>query len=107
VRNVFSLWWKGTRGESLVYLTCVSPDIGINSTTYPLTRVYTWLAIDGVVLLALAWYLNNVVPQEWGVARPPWFLFTRNYWSKRPAAVDTDVDVDVRPDGAGAGRESG
>ena len=31
----------------------------------------------------LAWYFEQVLPNEYGSHRPPWFVFTRKYWCAR------------------------
>ncbi len=38
------------------------------------------LAVDTLLYLLLAWYLDQVVPSEFGLQRPPWFLCTPAYW---------------------------
>lgn len=39
-----------------------------------LTSVYGFLAVQWVILLVLWWYLEQVVPSEWGVAKHPLFF---------------------------------
>lgn len=38
------------------------------------------LLLDVLLYGFLAWYLNQVLPSEYGVARPPWFIFLPSYW---------------------------
>ena len=40
---------------------------------------FFWLAVDFVLYLLLAWYLDGVFPGD-GVARPLWFPFLPSYW---------------------------
>lgn len=40
-----------------------------------------WMMLfDTFLYAALAWFLHNTWPQEYGVQRPVWFLCTRGYW---------------------------
>ena len=51
------------------------------------------LAFDTILYSALAWYLDQVVPSEFGLQRPPYFLCLPSYWSgKGRAAADADAD---------------
>jgi hypothetical protein len=38
------------------------------------------LLLDTMLYIFLAWYLDQVVPREYGTARPVWFLFSPHYW---------------------------
>ena len=40
----------------------------------------TMLLVDIVGYLFLGWYLDQVIPSEYGVQRKPWFLCTPSYW---------------------------
>jgi ATP-binding cassette subfamily A (ABC1) protein 3 len=39
------------------------------------------MAVDTVFFFALSWYLELVIPSQFGVARPWYFLFLPSYWS--------------------------
>ncbi|XP_015126948.1 ATP-binding cassette sub-family A member 5 [Diachasma alloeum] len=41
------------------------------------------MTLDIFLYGLLAYYLDSVVPSEYGVKRPPWFCFTRGYWCKK------------------------
>jgi hypothetical protein len=41
------------------------------------------LALDVVLYGVLAWYLDNVLPREWGTVRPWHFPLQRAYWFPR------------------------
>ena len=44
----------------------------------------------------LAWYLENVLPQEYGVQRPWNFPFQASYWSGESAPVSgTETDLEM------------
>jgi hypothetical protein len=52
------------------------------------------LAFDVILYGALAWYFDQIVPQEFGVPRKPGFLFTRSYWcpkDKTPQLPDSSI----------------
>lgn len=38
------------------------------------------MAMNIFVYLLLALYLDQVVPDEYGTARKPWFMFTPSFW---------------------------
>jgi ABC-type multidrug transport system ATPase subunit len=61
--------------------------VGISSETYhrfvynisfSATIAYFWL--DSFIYLLFAWYLDKVMPSEFGVRKPYLFLFDKNYW---------------------------
>eukprot|EP00732_Lithocolla_globosa_P000734 Lithocolla_globosa_v1_NODE_274_length_4708_cov_55.871481.p1 type:complete len:1149 gc:universal NODE_274_length_4708_cov_55.871481:873-4319(+) len=41
---------------------------------------FMMLLFDSFLYLILAWYLNHVVPSEYGNKKPFYFPFTRNFW---------------------------
>ncbi len=56
-----------------------------NASTYPpdmasLSGVIGMLFLDIVLYSLIAWYLNNVVSGEYGVAKSWNFCFKRSYW---------------------------
>lgn len=52
---------------------------------YPFSTVLTIQLFDLFLWSFLAWYLDKVVPGEYGLAHPWYFLFTKRYWSSEPA----------------------
>jgi len=38
------------------------------------------MAFDTVLYGFLAYYLDSVIPSEYGVKRKPWFCFTLGFW---------------------------
>jgi ATP-binding cassette, subfamily A (ABC1), member 3 len=46
------------------------------------------IAGDIALYIALAWYLGKVVPNEYGTTLPPYFCFTRLYWSSDHTAPE-------------------
>jgi ABC-type multidrug transport system ATPase subunit len=47
---------------------------------FPLGTILAILAIEALVYFLLAIYLNNVLRDENGVRKKPWYLFTPEYW---------------------------
>jgi hypothetical protein len=46
--------------------------------------VLAMLLVDTVGLTFIGWYLDHVLPKEFGVQQKPWFLFTRSFWCNAP-----------------------
>ena len=42
--------------------------------------LYYWFLIDIVFYSVLTWYLDQVIPNEFGVSKPLWFFLTPSYW---------------------------
>lgn len=38
------------------------------------------LFLDILLFSALSWYVNKVVPSEWGTSESPFFFLTKAYW---------------------------
>ena len=47
---------------------------------WPVGSALLMLALDIILYTGLAWYLDQVVPTEFGLQRKPWFLCTPAYW---------------------------
>ena len=47
---------------------------------FPLGTIMGVLALEFIVYTLLGIYLDNVVPNENGVRKPLWYLFSRSYW---------------------------
>lgn len=47
---------------------------------YRITAFIAMMLFDFVFFFLLGWYLENVIPHEWGVKRSACFCFTRKYW---------------------------
>ncbi|XP_024942835.1 ATP-binding cassette sub-family A member 5 [Cephus cinctus] len=43
------------------------------------------MTLDIFLYACIAYYLDSVVPSEYGIKRSPWFCFTRGFWCKRKA----------------------
>ncbi|RLN96116.1 hypothetical protein BBJ28_00025887, partial [Nothophytophthora sp. Chile5] len=61
--------------------------------TVPTAFAMSWfLLLDSAILVALGWYFDNVLPQEFGVRKPWNFLFVKDYWlPSSPSADDKAV----------------
>ncbi|KAL3693440.1 hypothetical protein R1sor_007091 [Riccia sorocarpa] len=47
---------------------------------FPMAWIFVLLATDFLLYGVLSWYLEQVLPSEYGGRLPPWFLFTSSYW---------------------------
>jgi ABC-type transport system involved in cytochrome bd biosynthesis fused ATPase/permease subunit len=70
----------------------------VNVPEYPLAGSIAWLYADAVIHLIIAWYLDNVLPGEFGVKLPFWFVFSPKYWrhifcSRNSATSSTTASV--------------
>ena len=55
-------------------------DFLIYHTNYSLGLTYLMFAIDFLLYLFIGYYLHNVLPHDFGIRRPLYFLFTKKYW---------------------------
>ncbi|XP_069935833.1 cholesterol transporter ABCA5 isoform X2 [Cherax quadricarinatus] len=49
------------------------------------------ISVDILLYLSLAYYLDNVIPSEYGTKRKPWFLFQKSFW------VESNKDFQFSP----------
>eukprot|EP00928_Gymnodinium_smaydae_P017948 TRINITY_DN16841_c2_g1_i1.p1 TRINITY_DN16841_c2_g1~~TRINITY_DN16841_c2_g1_i1.p1 ORF type:complete len:2152 (-),score=460.50 TRINITY_DN16841_c2_g1_i1:58-5934(-) len=68
---------------------------GWSNLTWPVNnssfaRVLLTMCVDIVLWTVLAWYLDAVLPKEYGVRQPWNFPFMPSYWLERPATTDGD-----------------
>jgi len=66
-------------------------DLGSDS-PYSLGTALGWLIFDLVLYMVLAWYVDNVLPGEWGTSQHPLFFLRPSYWCPR----STDPSLDQR-----------
>jgi ATP-binding cassette subfamily A (ABC1) protein 3 len=53
--------------------------------------VLLFFLLDIALWTGLGWYLEQILPKEFGVQLRPWFLFTPEYWSGKPRSnIRTD-----------------
>ncbi|KAH3755913.1 ATP-binding cassette sub-family A member 3 [Pelomyxa schiedti] len=56
--------------------------------------------VDTLLYMAIAWYLNEVNPGEYGVPKPYYFPFMKSYWfptKRRPVLLDAEVEELQQP----------
>ncbi len=75
-----------------------SSQIGVNFNTltsvidnFAFSDAITMLLFDGVVLFLLGLYLEQVVPSQYGLRRPWYFLCSRSFWAGSKKAVDDET----------------
>jgi ATP-binding cassette subfamily A (ABC1) protein 3 len=59
---------------------------------FTFATVLVMLCLDTAINIVLAWYLDKVVPGEFGAAHKPWFCFNPRYWF--PAAPRSQAEVE-------------
>ncbi|KAJ9460711.1 ABC transporter A family member 1 [Diplonema papillatum] len=65
---------------------------------YPYFLAMFMMMLDTVLYLFLFWYLDQVLPSEFGVKRSPFFLCTPGYWMGKPTHPPHDGHLPtVRP----------
>ena len=55
-------------------------DVDKNYINYSMSTCYIMFTADFFIYLFLGYYLQNVIPHEYGVAKPWYFLFLPSYW---------------------------
>ena len=55
-------------------------DIFITYTNYSIFIMYIMLIVDCLIYLFIGYYLQNVLKHEFGIRKPWYFLFTKEYW---------------------------
>ena len=61
-----------------------SSKLNMTFQNYSVGNMYTMLIIDVLIYLFVGFYLQNVLPQQFGTRKPFYFLFTREYWCNTP-----------------------
>ena len=81
-----------------------SKDVNKNYLNYSLETCYIMFTADFFIYLFLGFYLQNVIPHEYGVAKPWYFIFLPSYWcgdccskrKKNNLIHETSEEKDVR-----------
>ena len=55
-------------------------DLTYQVDNFSMENLYTMLVVDFVMFVFLGFYLENVIPSEYGSSKPFYFLFTKKYW---------------------------
>ncbi|CAL8279233.1 unnamed protein product [Lota lota] len=72
--------------------------------TYSFMTSVGMMMLDAVLYAALAWYLDNVFPGQYGIGRPFYFLFQPSYWHRsnpRIPDVTNDSQLFFEPEPVG------
>jgi hypothetical protein len=67
--------------------------------SYSFNTSLGFLAFDTMFYIALAWYLNQVVPSQFGARQPFYFCLKPSYWGykkKKTQSVDVDASIPNR-----------
>jgi ABC-type multidrug transport system ATPase subunit len=56
------------------------PQEFFNASDFTLGWGIVLLFVDSLLYLVLAWYISNILPGDFGVRKPFWFICTRRFW---------------------------
>ncbi|KAL3317331.1 Retinal-specific ATP-binding cassette transporter [Cichlidogyrus casuarinus] len=93
-QTAFSLGWKkigtlevqgfGVQFSDLLYSRQLDPDPSLGV-------IMLILLADGIILMILAWYLEEVFPGKYGLPRPWYFPVQYSYWTGKFPETDTET----------------
>jgi hypothetical protein len=72
----------------------------LHDDAFSMGRVLAFLIMDFFLYAVLAWYLDHVMPNEYGQRLPPLFCCRRAYWKDQVSADYDESEPDVAEDGA-------
>jgi len=78
-RNEYCQNLKNPLEQDSLYVTATNAYWDF-SCVFPVGTILAILALEALVYFLLAIYLNNVLRDENGVRKKPWYLFTPQYW---------------------------
>ena len=67
-------------------------DVFIYHTNYSIFFMYIMLIVDFFFYLFLGYYLNNVIPHDFGIRKPWYFLCTLSYWGLKKKKKYVTID---------------
>lgn len=85
------------------FIALSSDNMKYQYNNYSVANMYLMLFIDTFVYILIGFYLENVLPQQYGTRKKLWFLCTKNYWcssKKKSAKVENSAlkDQEVNHD---------
>ncbi|DAZ98482.1 TPA: hypothetical protein N0F65_004919 [Lagenidium giganteum] len=54
-----------------------------------------FLVLDSIILFALGWYLEQVLPQQYGVRKPWNFIFKKDYWFPNSKEMEMETNINT------------
>ena len=70
-----------TLGEfERLYYTFETKHVNENFVNYSMATCYIMFTVDFFIYILLGYYLQNVVPREYGVQKPFYYIFMPSYW---------------------------
>jgi len=73
---------------------------------YSLGGALGWLIFDLIIYMVLAWYVDNVLPGEWGTSRSCCFCCSPSFWCTSSKPASTDDAFKSRRSGVGRSRHA-
>ena len=70
-----------------------SRDLTINHINCSLFNMYVMFVFDFFFYLFLGYYLHNVLPHEFGIRKPWYFLCSKNYWYKHRKKFNDAINI--------------
>ena len=74
-------------------------DINKTYLNYKMSTCFIMFAADFFIYLFIGYYLQNVIPHEYGMAKPFYFLFTPSFWfgeKKKEEENKIEINTDVK-----------
>jgi ABC-type multidrug transport system ATPase subunit len=74
-------------------------DIHDNDDVWPIINTFYVLVIDSILYFLIAWYLDSVLPVEYGVSQPWYYIFSPFYWTdhsclkRKSATLSTEENI--------------
>mmetsp|Transcript_24977 Transcript_24977/g.75215 ORF Transcript_24977/g.75215 Transcript_24977/m.75215 type:complete len:1447 (+) Transcript_24977:67-4407(+) len=70
---------------------------------FNMATVFGMLVVDTLLYFCLAWYIEKVLPGQYGIAQPPWFILLPSFWcgsSRRRAPSPHAMNKAMEPEAA-------
>ena len=65
---------------------------------FSISNMYTFFVIDFAFFMILGFFLQNVLPHEYGIQQPIYFLFTYQFWGCEEKENNLVLDNDINDD---------
>uniref|UniRef100_A0A7S1TLB7 Probable ATP-dependent transporter ycf16 n=1 Tax=Erythrolobus australicus TaxID=1077150 RepID=A0A7S1TLB7_9RHOD len=99
LRYIFALFPGAMFFRCVGLLAFAAPFGGLNWDNYntqryfPMDTCWAWMIWPAVVAFVLAIYLENVLPDQFGARRQPWYFLQPSYWRRHKRKPDSNQPV--------------